>query len=52
MVELRRGYGLALRRGFDAAKGDVLISVDADYTYPIEDLPKLLDIMLESNWIS
>ncbi|MEM4359979.1 MAG: glycosyltransferase family 2 protein [Candidatus Bilamarchaeaceae archaeon] len=49
IVELRRGYGLALRRGFDAAKGDVLISVDADYTYPIEDLPKLLDIMLENN---
>jgi len=34
------GKGDAVRRGFDAATGDVLMILDADMTVPPEDLPK------------
>jgi SAM-dependent methyltransferase len=34
------GKGDAVRKGFDAAKGDVVMILDADMTVPPEDLPK------------
>lgn len=36
------GKGDAVRRGFAAAKGDVLMILDADLTMPPEELPKFL----------
>lgn len=36
----QRGKGAAVRQGFDAATGDVLMILDADLTVPPEDLPK------------
>ena len=35
-----KGKGDAVRKGFDAARGDVLMILDADLTVPPEDLPK------------
>lgn len=35
-----RGKGDAVRKGFAAAKGDVLMILDSDLTMPPEDLPK------------
>jgi SAM-dependent methyltransferase len=35
-----KGKGDAVRKGFDAATGDVLFILDADLTVPPEDLPK------------
>jgi len=35
-----RGKGDAVRKGFDMAKGDILMILDADLTVPPEDLPK------------
>ncbi len=37
ILEPKRGYGFALRRGFEAARGDILVMGDADLTYPLED---------------
>ncbi|HAI98126.1 TPA: glycosyltransferase family 2 protein [Candidatus Peribacteria bacterium] len=37
-----RGYGTAMKVGLRQAKGDVIATVDADGTYPIEDFPKLI----------
>ncbi len=34
------GKGDAVRRGFDAAKGDILMILDSDLTVPPEDIPK------------
>jgi glycosyltransferase involved in cell wall biosynthesis len=42
-----RGKGDAVRKGFAAAKGDVLMILDADLTVPPEDLPKFLDALTE-----
>jgi len=36
------GYGRSLKDGISAASHDVIVIVDADRTYPIEDLPRLL----------
>ena len=37
------GKGNAVREGFDRAKGDVLMILDADLTVPPEDLPKFFE---------
>jgi glycosyltransferase involved in cell wall biosynthesis len=44
--EIRRGYGRAYKTGFNAAKGDLLVSADGDGTYPIGALSDLLEFML------
>jgi len=40
---LPQGKGHAVRLGFDAAQGDVLMILDADLTVPPEDLPRFFD---------
>jgi glycosyltransferase involved in cell wall biosynthesis/ubiquinone/menaquinone biosynthesis C-methylase UbiE len=42
IVMLKLGKGDAVRKGFDAARGDVLMILDADLTVPPEDLPRFL----------
>lgn len=40
LVQDGKGKGDAVRKGFDHARGDVLMILDADLTVPPEDLPK------------
>ena len=40
LVQDGKGKGDAVRKGFDTAKNDVLMILDADLTVPPEDLPK------------
>ncbi len=44
VFEPKRGYGKALKTGYASAKGDVIVSADADATYPLEDIPSLLAV--------
>src|SRR3712207_6177275 len=37
--EPRRGYGSAYLAGFAAARGDYVVMLDADLTYPFEAIP-------------
>jgi glycosyltransferase involved in cell wall biosynthesis len=44
-----RGYGAALKKGFSSAAGNVIVTADADGTYPLEAIPTLLDTMQREN---
>lgn len=41
------GKGDAVRKGFAAAKGDILMILDADLTVPPEDLPKFYEALVQ-----
>jgi glycosyltransferase involved in cell wall biosynthesis len=47
LEEPRKGKALAIRRAFLDIKADIYVMVDADLTYPAEDLPALLQPVLE-----
>ncbi|TWT18622.1 glycosyltransferase family 2 protein [Luteimonas marina] len=44
-----RGYGAALKTGMREAASDLIAIIDADGTYPIADLPKLVGIAIDRN---
>jgi glycosyltransferase involved in cell wall biosynthesis len=44
--ELNRGYGRAYKRGFAHASGDVIVTLDGDYSYPVDALSYLLEAYL------
>lgn len=41
--QVNRGYGAALKTGLDSCKSEWVFIVDADGTYPIEQLPQLVE---------
>jgi len=40
-----RGYGRAYKTGFKAAKGDIVVTVDGDGTYPVIAIPYLVALL-------
>ncbi|MGE5139109.1 MAG: glycosyltransferase family 2 protein [Rudaea sp.] len=40
-----RGYGASIKSGVDAARYDLIVIIDADGTYPSEEIPNLLAMM-------
>ena len=48
ILEPRRGYGRAYKTGFNAAQGDILITSDADFTYPVSLVPTLVQNMVNN----
>jgi glycosyltransferase involved in cell wall biosynthesis len=49
--EVNRGYGAALKTGLQHAKHEFVIIADADGTYPLEDIPKLVNDMSECDMV-
>ncbi len=47
VFEGRKGYGRAYKTGFAAARGDVIVTMDGDGTYPPDSIPLLLYVLLE-----
>ena len=45
----RSGKGMALRAGFEAARGDVIAMMDADYSHRAEELPLFLEAIGREN---
>jgi len=39
---VNQGFGAAIRTGFAAARGEIVVCYDADCTYPVEDIIKLV----------
>jgi dolichol-phosphate mannosyltransferase len=49
IIEPRRGYGLALRKGMAQAKGDIIVMVDGDGTYEFKHINRLLQRLVETD---
>jgi glycosyltransferase involved in cell wall biosynthesis len=45
IMEKRKGYGRAYKTGFREAKGDVIVTLDGDTTYPAEMIPELVELL-------
>jgi len=50
VVEPNKGYGNAYRAGFYHATGDIIATSDADFTYPLDYLPEILEMMEHGNF--
>jgi len=48
-LEPRRGYGRAYRTGFAMAPGEIIVTMDADCTYPGEEVPGLVKKLVEDD---
>lgn len=46
VLEPRRGYGRAYKKGFSLATGHIVVTLDGDYSYPADALNYLLDAFL------
>jgi glycosyltransferase involved in cell wall biosynthesis len=47
VIERRMGYGRAYKTGFKKARGDIIVTADGDFTYPLYVIPKLIKILEE-----
>ncbi len=48
--EERPGYGRAYKTGFSRASGEVIVTTDADGSYPVEIIPKLLSLIIRDGY--
>ena len=48
-LEDRRGYGRAYRTGFQIATNDIIVTMDADCTYPAELIPGLVKKLIDED---
>lgn len=49
IVEKRTGYGRACKSGFAAASGEIIVTLDADNTYPSDCIPNYVKILISGN---
>jgi glycosyltransferase involved in cell wall biosynthesis len=47
--ECRKGYGWALQSGVEKANGEVVVYIDGDFTYDPEDIPRLVEPVLNGS---
>ncbi|MFQ5472607.1 MAG: glycosyltransferase family 2 protein, partial [Dehalococcoidia bacterium] len=45
--EVNRGKGAAVRSGIEASRGEDVIIIDADGTYPVEEIPRIVRGLME-----
>jgi glycosyltransferase involved in cell wall biosynthesis len=50
IAESRRGYGRALKTGFAAANGQIIVTIDADNTYPTGSIPEYIEELERGNY--
>lgn len=49
IAQPNRGYGWALWTGFVNAEGDIIVTIDADMTYPADMIPDLVNTLVEKD---
>lgn len=47
VIEKRRGYGYAHKAGIAKASGNIIVTMDCDGTYPVEDVQAMLDYLID-----
>ena len=47
--ELRRGYGRAYKTGMSKVTGDIIVTGDADATYPFDKIHEYIQMLLDEN---
>jgi len=47
LYQPNRGKGDALKYGVAASKGDIIVTLDADGTYPPEEMPRFVQVILQ-----
>jgi dolichol-phosphate mannosyltransferase len=47
IYQVNRGRGYALRRGFAAAEGDIVVALDADLSYSVDHATRMVEVLLE-----
>jgi len=51
VIEKRKGKGIAMRSGADYARGEILVFIDGDGTYPSDVIPKFVDLLKENDMV-
>jgi glycosyltransferase involved in cell wall biosynthesis len=51
VIEEKRGYGNAYRKGFAEASGDIIVMADSDDTYDLLEMPKFLDALEGADFV-
>jgi glycosyltransferase involved in cell wall biosynthesis len=49
VTETKQGYGFAHQAGFRAATGEIIVAMDGDGTYPLDEIEYLVKQLLERN---
>lgn len=49
IIEPRKGYGRAYKTGLKEADGDIIVTGDADGTYPFDKVHEYIDLMVKEN---
>jgi len=49
IIEPKKGYGNAILRGIDSSKGQIIVIMDSDYTYPAFYIPRLISPLLKGD---
>ena len=47
IFEARKGYGAAYKAGFLAVDSDIVVTLDGDGTYPVEEIPFLINQLID-----
>jgi dolichol-phosphate hexosyltransferase len=50
VAEKTPGYGAAYKAGLRAVQSDIVVTLDGDGTYPPEEIPRLVQTLLEKRW--
>lgn len=49
LTENQKGYGFAYKKGFQNIDTDLIVTLDGDGTYPAEEIPRLVHILINEN---
>lgn len=49
VIQTKKGYGRQYKFGFSQARGEIIVTADSDGSYPMEEIPELLDVFQKEN---